>query len=143
MDTIWSDLKYAVRTVRTDPWFTAIAAATLALGLGANTAIFSVIHTLLLKPLPFAEPESLVYIQESNEEFEWMSVAYPNFLDWREQTTVFEHMTAHRLDTFNFTGTERPERVLTNQVSASMFPMLRVEPLHGRAFTEGDDRPIP
>jgi putative ABC transport system permease protein len=121
--------------------FTLIAVATLALGIGANTAVFSIINTTIIRPLPFVDHERLVLTFESSAEFEWMSVSYPNFLDWREQNSVFESMTAHRLQSFNLTGTDRPERVLANQVSAALFPMLRVEPFIGRPFVEEEDKP--
>jgi putative ABC transport system permease protein len=141
LENLWIDFRLAARQLRANPWFTFISTAILALGIGANAAVFSMINTLLLRPLPLEEPSRLIHIWESSSEFDRMSVSYPNFLDWRDQNRVFEHLTAHRLETFNLTGFDRPERLLSTQVSASLFPMLRVEPMLGRPFLQEEDQP--
>ena len=98
MDTLWKDLKFAARILAGKPGFTAVAAVTLALGIGANTALFSVVNAILLRPLPFEEPDRLVLLNETSKGFEIMSVSYPNFVDWRDQASVFETIAAHRLE---------------------------------------------
>ncbi len=135
------DIRHAYRNLRRSPGFTAVAALTLALGVGANTALFSAVYGILLRPFPFADPDRLVLISESSKALEQMSVSYPNFEDWRRRNDVFERIAAHRMTSVNLTGAEMPERLLATQVSASLFPMLGVEPAVGRFFLEEEDRP--
>ena len=87
-----NDLRYALRLMLNQPGFTAVAVLTLALGIGANTAIFSVVNAVLLRPLPYAESQRLVWLSETGPNFPTMSVSYPNFIDWRAQQTVFEQI---------------------------------------------------
>jgi putative ABC transport system permease protein len=141
ISSLLSDIRHAYRHLRQSPGFTAAAALTLALGIGANTALFSAVHGILLRPFPFADPDRLVLISESSKALEQMSVSYPNFEDWRRQNDVFERIAAHRLKSVNLTGAEMPERLLATQVSASLFPMLGIEPAVGRFFLEEEDRP--
>jgi putative ABC transport system permease protein len=105
------DLRYGFRTLRKNPGFTAIAMLALALGIGANTAIFSVVNGVLLRPLEYPEPDRLLKIWETTAEFHQASVAYPNFLDWRRESRSFTDMGAYRGDDFNFTGAGEPEQV--------------------------------
>ena len=135
------DLRYAVRLLARSPVFTAVAVVTLALGIGANTAIFSIVNAVLLRPLPYPDSERLVRINERTETFGDMSVAYPNFLDWREQNESFEYLGASRQEDYNLTGIEQPIRVLAHEVSHDFFPTLRVLPSVGRNFSERDDSP--
>ena len=104
MGTVFQDLKFGLRTLAKNPGFTAVALLTLALGIGANTAIFSVVNGVLLRPLPYAEPGRLMTVYERSREFGQFSVAYPNFLDWRRENHSFTDIAAFRGDDFNFTG---------------------------------------
>jgi predicted permease len=134
------DLRYGFRTLRKNPGFTAVAMLALALGIGANTAIFSVVNGVLLRPLSYPDPDRVLMIYESNAEFNRASVAYPNYLDWRRESRSFTEMGAFRNDDFNFTGAGQPERVSGKYVSASFFPVLGVTPLLGRGFLPEEDR---
>src|SRR5678815_3098880 len=104
------DLRYAVRQLSKNPSFTIVAVFTLALGIGANTAIFSVVNAVLLRPLPYSEPARLVRLWESNSGRGWpeFSASAPNFEDWRKQQTVYEQLAAYEFATFNFTGSDSP-----------------------------------
>jgi putative ABC transport system permease protein len=142
-DTLEHDVKYGLRGLRKSPGFTAIAVMTLALGIGANTAIFSVVDAVLLRPLPYHEPERLLKIFESNEPNDFVSrngVAPGNFLDWRERNRVFDQMGAVSLPGFNLTGTDHPVRVIAAAVSAGTLNMLGLQPLLGRDIEAQDDR---
>jgi putative ABC transport system permease protein len=137
------DLRYAARLQRKNPAFTIVAVIALALGIGANTAIFSVVNTVLLRPLPYKDPDRLVMVWEDASK-----VGYPrdtpaaaNFVDWRDQNQVFEGMAAIADDSFNLTGSGEPERLEGHRVSASLFPLLGVEPHIGRVFTAAEDQP--
>lgn len=99
-----ADLKFALRMLAKNPGFTTIAALTLALGIGANTAIFSVVNAVLLRPLPYSKPAQLFQLTETRPEFGEMSVAYPNYLDWRAAQHSFEDISVYRRDDFNLTG---------------------------------------
>jgi len=135
-----NDLKFAFRQLLKNPGFTAVAVLTLALGIGANTAIFSVINAVVLRPPPFQEPERLVFVSEKSKDMDNMSVAYPNFLDWQRQQEGFSSLTAFRTEEWNLTGDGHPERVTGLQVSAGFFPTLGVQPLRGRVFTSDEDK---
>src|SRR5262245_41584880 len=104
MQTLWQDLRYGARILMKNPGFTLIAALTLSLGIGANTAIFSVINAVLLKPLPYAEPDRLVAVWETRKDGGRGSVSYPNFADWRAQNGVFEQIAVYDEDTMALTG---------------------------------------
>src|SRR6185437_7042605 len=111
LEDFWQDLRYALRGLRKHRGFTAVAVITLALGIGANTAIFTVINTVLLKPLPYDKPEQLVVLTETVSE-RAVGVSYQNFVDWRNQSTVFENVMAVRArESFNLTGTGESERL--------------------------------
>jgi predicted permease len=134
------DLRYGFRAFRKSPGFTAIAMLTLALGIGANTAIFSVVNGVLLQPLAYPDPGRLLTIFETTPEFSRSSVAYPNYLDWRRENRSFTDMGAYRGDNFNFTGAGEPEQLSGEYVSASLFPVLGVTPVLGRNFLPEEDR---
>src|SRR5215211_6105250 len=112
METFLQDMRYSIRVFLKNPGFTAVALLTLTLGIGANSAIFSVVNAVLLRPLPYEESERLVFISERSAVLEDMSVAYPNYLDWREQNSVFESIGVYRRTSFNLTGNGEPERLV-------------------------------
>jgi putative ABC transport system permease protein len=141
MQTLWQDLRYGVRMLLKKPGFTVIAVITLGLGIGANTAIFSVINGVLLKSLPYPAAERLVTLSETSKEVAVMAVAYPNYLDWQARQTVFESLAAWWIAGGIFTGQGEPERVTGRWVTASLLPTLGVQPQLGRFFTGEEDRP--
>ena len=137
------DLRFALRQLRQNPGFFIIAVLALALGIGANTAIFSVVNGVLLRPLSFPEPDRLVRLHESNLKlgFPMFSIAPGTFLDWQAQNHVFENLAAITSSDFNLTGLDKPERVPALRVSATLFPILRVRPELGRLFLSEEDAP--
>ena len=139
---LFQDVRYAARMQRKNPAFTIVAVIALALGIGANTAIFSVVNTVLLRPLPYKDPERLVMVWEdaSRHGYPRDTPTAANFIDWRNQNTVFEGMAAILQQSFNLTGAGEPERLRGRRVSASLFPMLGVEPQIGRVFTNSEDQ---
>jgi len=141
MESLLQDLRFGARVLLKQPGFTLIAVVTLALGIGANTAIFSMVNGVLLRPLPYPEADRLMSLTERNSQSEPMFIAYPNLLDWREQNTVFEQIAVYRATNFTLTGNGEPERVIGGQVSADFFPALRVSAALGRAFLTEEDKP--
>jgi predicted permease len=137
---ILQDIHYAFRMMRKSPGFTAVAVLTLALGICANTAIFSIVNGVLLNPLPFPHPQELTVLYEHTNNFEKFSISYPNFLDWQRINSTFASMAAYRHEDFNITGSGEPERVRGGMVSAEFFPILGVKPLLGRLFVRDEDR---
>jgi putative ABC transport system permease protein len=140
LPTFWHDLRYAVRTLRNNPGFTAVAILTLALGIGANTAIFSVINAVLLRPLPFSSPDQLCIITERLPSLPLVGPSYQNFQDFRDRAKSFSVMSATRITTLTLTGGGEPERLAAQLSSASMFPLLGVRPSLGRSFSPEEDR---
>jgi predicted permease len=140
MGTLLQDLKYGLRMLAKSPGFTAVAVLTLALGIGANTAIFSVVNGVLLRPLPYPEPDRLVQVYERSAQFNEMSVSYPNFRDWERMNRSFAGMAAYRGESFNSAGTGQPEHIPGAVVAANFFSVLGVKPLQGRTFTPDEDR---
>src|SRR5215813_4822983 len=141
MTTLLRDLRYGVRMLLKTPGMTFVVILALALGIGANTAIFSVINAVLLKPLPFDHPEQLLFLNERSPVLDEMSISYPNFTDWRNQNHVFEKIGVYNRNSYNLTGYGEAERILTGQVSADLFSVLRVSPEIGRLFTNEEDKP--
>jgi len=137
---VLQDIRHALRMLRKSPGFTAIAVLTLALGIGANTAIFSVVNGVLLNPLPYPQPNQLVEVAELNPPFHEGSISYPNFLDWVQQNHTFQSLAGYRQNDFSLTGVGEPQRVKVGQVSASFFPILDVKPVAGRNFTATEDK---
>ena len=139
--TLWQDLRYGVRMLVKKPGFALIAVITLALGIGACTAVFSVFYAVLLRPLPYPNADRLVALSENSLKSPDISVAYPDYLDWRAQQTVFEEMSARMPTGGIFSGASEPERVIGRYVTASFFSTLGVQPMLGRAFTETESTP--
>ncbi len=144
MQTLLRDLQYATRMFLKNPAFTVITVITLALGIGANTAIFSVVNTLLMRPLPYSNPDQLVMVWENlrKDNNPHNAVAPANFVDWKEQNKSFQQMAAFTAPVnYNFTGGDMPERVVGARVSAGFFQMLGVQPVQGRLFNDEEDQP--
>jgi putative ABC transport system permease protein len=140
---LWQDLRYGLRTLLKNPGFTIVAVVALALGIGANSAIFSVVNSVLLRPLPFKSPKQLVMVWENAAHlgFPKNTPSPPSFLDWQRQNTVFTGMAAMSERSFNLTGVGEPERLEGRRVSANLFDLLGVPALLGRTFVPDDDRP--
>jgi len=137
-----NDLKFAFRQLLKNPGFTAVAVLTLALGIGATTAIFSVVYAVVLRPLPFPEPERLVAIWTQTPQVERLPMAPANHRDLHSQAAAFEDIALlSRVQNYNLTGDGEPERLLAVSVAANLFPLLRVQPALGRGFTEGENQP--
>ncbi|HET6975478.1 MAG TPA: ABC transporter permease [Pyrinomonadaceae bacterium] len=143
METLIKDIRYGVRGLLKRPGFTVIALITLALGIGANTAIFSVVNAVLLRPLQFRDPDQLVVVWEeaSFAGFPNNTPAPANYFDWKNQNQSFADMAAAATASFNLTGDGEPERIQANSVSANFFPLFGVQPLLGRGFLPEEDRP--
>jgi putative ABC transport system permease protein len=137
------DLRYAARVLAKNPGFTAVAVIALAVGVGANSVIFSAVNTILLRPLPYKDSDRLVMVFEDNSRFGYPhdTPAPANFIDWRDQNKVFEGMAAIADVSLNLTGAGEPERLDGKRVSASLFPLLGVEPQLGRWFAPEEDQP--
>jgi predicted permease len=134
------DLRYGSRVLVKSPGFSLIAILTLALGIGANTAIFSVVNGVLLNPLPFHDPHQLVSMFQEMPNFKNGSISYLNFTDWRRMNTTFAAMAAYRSTGFNLSGNGEPERLHGEMISAGFFEILGVNPVMGRTFTTDEDR---
>jgi putative ABC transport system permease protein len=141
MNTMWQDLRYGARMLYKNPGFTLIAVLTLALGIGANTTIFSVVNAVWLRPLPYPEAEQLVLLGHRNTKREGnFELAPAGFFDLRRQSKSFAQIAVHSSHDFNLTGTGEPERLQGQIVSAALFSLLKVSPFAGRVFAEEDDR---
>ena len=138
MTGIWHDLRYAARTLRRSPGFTAIAVLTLALGIGANTAIYGIVNGVLLRPLPFPDSDRLVMVREDEPEkgFLGMTASPPNFLDWKAQSHSFTDLAAYDRSSDAVTGSGDPEQVKYAEATASLFSVLGVRPAIGRVYSE-------
>src|SRR5256714_12139 len=143
MESLIRDTRFALRTMMKKPGFTAVAIIIMALGIGANTAIFSLVRAVLLRPLPFADPDRLVMVWEDAAYvgFPKNTPAPGNFADWRSRNDVFEAMAAFRFQDFNLTGDGPPDKIYAYAVTADFFPVLGVNPTLGRVFTPEEDRP--
>ena len=143
MGKLWQDVRYGWRTLRARPGFTFAAILALALGIGANTAIFSVVSAVLLRPLPYPAPERLVWLWENNpgSDIKKEPASIPNYRDWRSQNQSFEELTGFARTIANLTGTGEPERLTGSSVVANFFTTLRVTPMLGRAFLAEENTP--
>lgn len=141
-ETLLQDLRYALRMLRKHPSFSLAVIITLALGIGANTTIFSVVNAVLMAPLPYKEPDRLIRIWESNPKQgrTESAVSVPNFEDWQKQQSVFEQLAASELTTFNLTGSGEPQRIPAARFTANLVPTLGVAPLLGRSFLPEDEK---
>jgi predicted permease len=139
MTTLMEDIRYGLRVLRKAPGFTLIVVLTLALGIGANTALFSVVNGVLLHPLPYPEPEQLVRLHESKPSFETGSISYPNFRDWRKENKTFSAMAISRGNSFALSGVGEAEQVNAELISSDFFSLLGVKPVLGRVFAPGED----
>ena len=131
MNTLFKDIRYGVRSLLKHPGFTAIVVVTLAVGIGASSAIFSVVNTVLLRPLPYAQAERIVAIQELNADGKRVQVTPANFLDWRAQNTVFEQLAAILTRPANLALADQAERIDLAMTSANFFSVFGIEPTHG------------
>ncbi|HEX7286491.1 MAG TPA: ABC transporter permease [Candidatus Angelobacter sp.] len=143
MSTLFQDFRFGVRMLRKSPVFTAIALITLALGIGANTAIFSIVNAVLLKPLPFPEPERLIFATSafSTQKGDGFAISYPDFFDWRATAKSFSAMASYHGDSFTLTGLDEPLHVNGDTVSGDFFSVLGVKPFLGRGFTREEEKP--
>ena len=141
MQILWQDIRYGARMLVKNRAFTLIAVVTLALGIGANTAIFSVVYGVLLRPLPYPESNRLVWLSERSPNFPSVSIAYPNFVDWQRQQTVFDHLGIYQRMSVNLTSDGDPLRVQGAYMSSGSFAALGVQPILGRFFANEDDQP--
>ncbi|MGI8732772.1 MAG: ABC transporter permease [Pyrinomonadaceae bacterium] len=140
MNTLWKDIRYGVRNLFKHPGFTAIVIVTLAVGIGASSAIFSVVNTVLLRPLPYAQAERLVVVQELSKEGKRVQVTPANFLDWRAQNTVFEQLAAILTRPANLALADQAERIDLAMTSANFFSVFGAEAAHGRFFIPADEQ---
>jgi putative ABC transport system permease protein len=143
MHALGQDLRYGARMLLRNPGFTLIAVITLGLGIGANTAIFSVVNAVLLRPLPYASPERLVAIgsTQTTDRSMFSTLSYPDFVDFRTQCQAFERLAAYRTRSFTMMGESGAIRLRGAVAGADLFPILGVNPLHGRTFTLAEDKP--
>ena len=143
MESLFQDLRFGIRLLLKNPGFSAVAILALALGIGANTAIFSVVDAVLFRPLPFDHPDRLVALWERDltKGDDHDSVMAANYLDWRNRNQVFEEMSAHSGGSINLTGLAEPEGIRAARVSAGLFPLLGVQPEIGRVFLPDEDQP--
>jgi putative ABC transport system permease protein len=137
-----NDFRYALRQLRKSPGFTLIAVLTLALGIGANTAIFSVIYAVLLRPLPYPEGDRLMIVTETDSNQPQISVSFPDYVDWKRDQTSFENIALSRRESFNLSGLQgrAPEQISGALVTANYFSVIGLKPQLGRVFTEEEDR---
>jgi predicted permease len=140
VETLLADLRYAVRNLRANPGFTAIAIITLALGIGANAAIFSLVDAVLLRPLPYPQPEKIVTVSEKNPFGLRNSISTLNFLDWKKQSRSFQFLSAIGYDTATLTGSGRPQEFKIQRISPSYFKAFGVDAALGRTFASDEDQ---
>src|SRR5262245_44041096 len=138
-----TDLKFAFRQLVKNPGFTAVAVLTLALGIGANTTIFSVVNAGLLKPLPFREPEELVYVWENelSRGIPQSTVSFPDYIDWREEAKSFADLAAFSYGNFSLSGSAEPQQVLGSHVTANYFDVLGAQAAFGRTLAAEEAKP--
>ena len=139
LESIWHDPRYAIRSYLKAPSFTSSSVTTLALGIGASTAIFSMVNGILLQPLPLPDPGPLVYANEVNGKGDRISVSWPNYLDWRARARSFEALANSREEAITLTGTDRAQRLRAPSRHGQFLSRHRVQPALGRGFTDDDD----
>src|SRR5258706_9664619 len=143
METLWQDIRYGIRLLLKAPSFSIVATIALALGIGANTAIFSVVNAVLLKPLPFANSDQLMIVWETDSVrgYQRGTASYPNFADWRDQNHVFEHMASYYNNDFIMTGRGESSRLQGAVINADLFPPFGGTASLGRVFPPEEDKP--
>jgi hypothetical protein len=139
INKLLQDLRYSVRTLLKNPGFALIAIVTLALGIGANTAIFSVVNAVLLRPLNYTDPEQLVLVTDTQPPSNETPADYAEYLDWREQAQVFQHLAAYFNTTFTLTGHGDPQQLWGARISANTLPALGINPILGRGFRQEEE----
>ncbi|HEX5884886.1 MAG TPA: ABC transporter permease, partial [Pyrinomonadaceae bacterium] len=138
---MFQDLRHSIRSLLRHPAFTAVAIVTLTLAIGVNTTIFSVVNAVLLKALPFRDPQQLVSVHKNPAAGDLPGIAAYQYLAWKERSTSFEDLAAFSDDNFNLTGNGEPERIPCARVTASLFTTLGVQPVRGRFFLPEEDKP--
>jgi len=143
METFWQDVKYGVRTLVKSPGFALVAVLTLALGIGANTAIFSVTNAVLFRPLPYTDPDRITMVWMDNRPMGMKEdiASWPNYTDWRDRNRSFEHMAGMRTTASNLTGVHDPQRIQLARTTANFFDVMGVAPAFGRTFPAGNEQP--
>src|SRR5262245_59199473 len=143
MESLFQNVRYALRNLRKRPGFSLIVVFTLALGIGANTAIFTVVDAVLLAPLPYADPDKLVVVWAKNEKqnLTQQPVSYPNIVDLKQANDVFENLSVVRGELFSLTDRDEPERVTGVRVSTNILTLLGVTPASGRNFLPEEEQP--
>src|SRR5947208_14318653 len=141
MDSLFKDIRYGVRSLLRHPGFTAVAVITLALGIGANTAIFSVVNAVLLRPLPFDDPERIIWLWDTQPQLATAPASLPDFLDWKEQNRSFEHLAAFQSGNMFFDTGDGTQDVRVGLVTPEMFSLFHVKPVLGRTFTDEETLP--
>ena len=139
LDTLFQDIRFSLRMLRKNPGFTAIAILTLALGIGANTAVYTVVNAVLLEPLPVPNPDELVTLRETFPPSGTGSVSVPDLKDWQEQNRVLQGIAAYKIGSFNLKGLENPEQVYGAYVTTNLFDVMGMPPIIGRGFVKGED----
>src|SRR2546423_12025056 len=140
MYSLWQDMRYGARMLLKNPGITFVVILALALGIGANTAIFSVVNSVLLRPLPYEQSDRLVFLNEKSPVLDEMSISYPNFTDWRSQNHVFEKIGVYNRNSYNLTGHGEAERILTAQASPDLFFVFRGDTAIGCLFTKQENQ---
>ena len=140
MTALMQDLRFSFRMLAKSPAFTAVAVLTLALAIGANTALFSVVNGVLLNPLPYPQPDRLVTLHESKPNFNTGSISYPNFLDWQKENHTLSSMAVARPYSFSLTNLGEAEQIQGDFVTSDFFSILGVKPVMGRTFLAADDQ---
>src|SRR6266571_3637294 len=141
MDTLRHDIRYAIRTMLKSPGFTVVAALALALGIGANTAIFSVVNSVLLRPLNYKDPGRLVHVHRMQPPIERGPISRPDFFEWRDKQEVFAGIGAYDFQTLNLTGGDQAERIVAARVTGNFFELFDISPAAGRLIGAADDEP--
>jgi putative ABC transport system permease protein len=141
VETLFQDVRFALRLFARNPWFAALAVVALALGIGANTAVFSVVHAVLIKPLPFSNPDALVAVYDTQPFCPTCPASFPKYVDWRDQNAVFDAIGGSSPGSSVLTGKGNPERIRTTRVTASLFRVFQSAPVVGRWISEDEDKP--
>jgi putative ABC transport system permease protein len=141
LEQLLEDMRFGLRLLRKNPGFTLVAILTLALGIGANAAVFSVVYAVLLRPLPYKDPASLLVLHETTPKVGDVSVSFPNFIDWRAASRTFRQMAAVQAVDFNLAGVTQPENISGDAVSPNFLSMMGVRPFLGRDFDASEEKP--